>query len=365
MLSNMIKKFNKNGFTLLEVIVAIFVITIGVIGVISVVQRTAAFTSISSSRLQAAYLAQEGIEIARNIRDGNWLEAGGASSFSQKSFVKNNSNSNPLNQIRTSASLIDDPSIILRPNAAGDVTQLGNNSANANWQNVDEATSDGNDTYVYGQYTFYVRDLYNLFDHTTESETINSVTIYILARKDVQVAGGGKTLIKTGGTEYLGAENTLTDSYASYSTTYTTNPQAGGAWTWAQIDALQAGVALRTGINYWSYCTQVYVEVNYTGVPPPPPPPPPPSVPWDDGLPPGDWEVTYQSQSLESYQGRYLNIDSNGFYSYLTGETTKFKRKITIQKPSPDILNVQVEVTWSDRGAPYSLTAKENLYKWR
>ena len=63
------------GFTLLEVLVAIFVITVGLIGVMTVLQMTMFLTSISSSRLTAAYLAQEGIEIVRNVRDTNWLEA--------------------------------------------------------------------------------------------------------------------------------------------------------------------------------------------------------------------------------------------------------------------------------------------------
>ncbi len=66
--------FNKS-FTLIEIIVATFLITVGTVGAFALIQRTVAFTAISSSRLVAANLAQEGIEIVRNIRDGNWLEA--------------------------------------------------------------------------------------------------------------------------------------------------------------------------------------------------------------------------------------------------------------------------------------------------
>lgn len=62
------------GFTLLEVLLAISLITVGILGVFILIQRTVAFTSVSSNRLIAAYLAQEGIEIVRNIRDTNWLE---------------------------------------------------------------------------------------------------------------------------------------------------------------------------------------------------------------------------------------------------------------------------------------------------
>lgn len=64
----------KNGFTLVEVLTAIFVILVGVVGTMATIQQTLAYTSLSASRLVASYLAQEGIEIVRNFRDGNWLE---------------------------------------------------------------------------------------------------------------------------------------------------------------------------------------------------------------------------------------------------------------------------------------------------
>lgn len=62
------------SFTLIEALIALFVLTTGVIGVFALIQRTVAFSSISNSQLVATYLAQEGIEIIRNIRDTNYLE---------------------------------------------------------------------------------------------------------------------------------------------------------------------------------------------------------------------------------------------------------------------------------------------------
>ncbi len=62
------------AFTLIEATVAIFLLTVGTVGAFSLAQKTIAFTSVSSSQLVAAYLAQEGIEIIRNIRDTNYLE---------------------------------------------------------------------------------------------------------------------------------------------------------------------------------------------------------------------------------------------------------------------------------------------------
>ena len=62
------------GFTLLEVMMAVFVVTVGIIGIFTVIQNLSIQSSYSSNRLIAIYLAQEGMEIIRNVRDTNWLE---------------------------------------------------------------------------------------------------------------------------------------------------------------------------------------------------------------------------------------------------------------------------------------------------
>ncbi len=67
----------KKGFTIIELMAAIIVIAIGILGAYSVVQRVFTITSSASHRLTAAYLAQEGIENVRNIRDNNWIQKKG------------------------------------------------------------------------------------------------------------------------------------------------------------------------------------------------------------------------------------------------------------------------------------------------
>jgi len=62
------------SFTLIEVLAAIFLITVGVMGALIVINQTTVFTQVTSSRLVASYLAQEGIEIVKNIRDTNFLK---------------------------------------------------------------------------------------------------------------------------------------------------------------------------------------------------------------------------------------------------------------------------------------------------
>jgi hypothetical protein len=62
------------AFTLIEVIVATFIITVGIGGVFALIQKTISDTSLLADRLTATYLAQEGIEIVKNIRDTNFLK---------------------------------------------------------------------------------------------------------------------------------------------------------------------------------------------------------------------------------------------------------------------------------------------------
>ena len=67
-------RYMKNSFTIIEVMMAIFVLTVAVGGSFALIQQTLVAASLNQSRLTAYYLAQEGIEIVRNIRDSNWLE---------------------------------------------------------------------------------------------------------------------------------------------------------------------------------------------------------------------------------------------------------------------------------------------------
>ncbi len=85
---------------------------------------------------------------------------------------------------------------------------------------------------------------------------------------------------------------------------------------------------------------------------------------WGEGLQTGDREADYKSKNLQlAYQGRYLNIDSDGFYSYSDGAPTKFKRRINISISS-DVINVLVEVQWEERGRTHSISGQEKLYNW-
>lgn len=64
---------SRAGFTLVEVVVALFIIIIGVTALFGLINLTISYTSVNSTNLQAAFLAKEGIEIVKNIRDSNFL----------------------------------------------------------------------------------------------------------------------------------------------------------------------------------------------------------------------------------------------------------------------------------------------------
>jgi prepilin-type N-terminal cleavage/methylation domain-containing protein len=65
---------NNKGFTLLEVIAAIFILTVGAGASFALIQQTLSAASLVEDRLIASYLAQEGVEVVKNIRDQTWLE---------------------------------------------------------------------------------------------------------------------------------------------------------------------------------------------------------------------------------------------------------------------------------------------------
>ena len=69
-----IKSKTEFGFSILEVIIAIFIISMGLIGVLSLVVQNVQVQYINKNNLIASQLAQEGIELVRNIRDNNWLD---------------------------------------------------------------------------------------------------------------------------------------------------------------------------------------------------------------------------------------------------------------------------------------------------
>jgi prepilin-type N-terminal cleavage/methylation domain-containing protein len=64
---------NNRGFTLMEVLVVVSIVTMGLLGVSSLSLQNVQVQSVNNEELVASLLAQEGIELVRNIRDRNWI----------------------------------------------------------------------------------------------------------------------------------------------------------------------------------------------------------------------------------------------------------------------------------------------------
>lgn len=67
---------NNIGISILEVVVAIMIIAMGLVGVLSLVIQNIKAQYINKNVLIASGLAGEGLELVRNVRDLNWLTVG-------------------------------------------------------------------------------------------------------------------------------------------------------------------------------------------------------------------------------------------------------------------------------------------------
>lgn len=66
---------HKRGFTLIEMVISVFMITVAVVGIVQLTTKYIQNTKYEKESYIAALLAQEGVEIIKNIRDANWVES--------------------------------------------------------------------------------------------------------------------------------------------------------------------------------------------------------------------------------------------------------------------------------------------------
>ncbi len=69
----MFRSYKRKAFSLLEILAAIFVLMVGLLSITNVVFSSILQHRLNRDQLVASYLAQEGIELIRNMRDTNWL----------------------------------------------------------------------------------------------------------------------------------------------------------------------------------------------------------------------------------------------------------------------------------------------------
>lgn len=162
--------------------------------------------------------------------------------------------------------------IILRPNGAGVLTEHSRSEGSTNWENVDEAVSDGDTTIIVNNAIAVKKDLYTIESSGISGDSvINSVTVYAVS-KIVNFVKGNHYIglgIRENSTNTFSSNQSLTTSYATYSNTWSTRP-SGGSWAKSDIDSIQIGVNTENveDNSFNLHVTQVYVEIDYT--PPPP-----------------------------------------------------------------------------------------------
>lgn len=65
-------KRQQPGFTLVEILAVLFVVSVGLIGVLSLIVQNIQSQNINKRTIAAYQLAQEGLELIRKVRDTNW-----------------------------------------------------------------------------------------------------------------------------------------------------------------------------------------------------------------------------------------------------------------------------------------------------
>ena len=156
---------------------------------------------------------------------------------------------------------------VIRPSGAGDyenIVQSSGCSAGSHWQCVDEAVTDDGTTYLRQDNTGQQKDALALENPDIPAgATIDSVTVVFRARDNVADQGTAQPFLRLSGGETAGTAVNLTGSWATYRETLAR--PGGGAWSVADLNALQAVIGLaRVGATDQADATQIYCEVRFT-----------------------------------------------------------------------------------------------------
>jgi hypothetical protein len=131
--------------------------------------------------------------------------------------------------------------VTLRPDGAGDRTQLAPVGGTTNWDNVNDPIHTGTD--YNASNTDGQGDLYTT-ENLPASVGVSFVQQTSFARKNTTAAKSLAHIMKIGGTEYAQTAIPLDTSFAALSNVIEQNP-AGGAWDSTALNAAQIGVEVR------------------------------------------------------------------------------------------------------------------------
>lgn len=133
----------------------------------------------------------------------------------------------------------------IKPNGAGNYTQLTPTGSATNWQNVDElpfSSVDYNSSSTPGQ-----KDTYTYGNLTATTGTIIGSVIHFAALKNAAGFIKGRRVIRISGTDYNGADTpSLSGTVRYFSEILATSPATAAAWTISEVNALEAGFEVRS-----------------------------------------------------------------------------------------------------------------------
>jgi len=161
----------------------------------------------------------------------------------------------------------------LVPDGAGDYTNINSQqpSSTYHWDKVDDTPGapDESSTYIYTTNNTPTpqKDAYTLSSSGIPSDSIiNNVTVYFRIRTNLKAGTAYCTpYLRLGTDETTGTQRTEGDADWTTFNEVLSRP-GGGDWQYSDLEDLQVVVGLRTTSEYQSWCTQVYVVVNYTPV---------------------------------------------------------------------------------------------------
>ena len=154
--------------------------------------------------------------------------------------------------------------LIIRPTSDVSKTYWTGTGDSSNlYANVDESSKNESD---YNQIVTSTHPiLYGFANHTTESGTINKITLKSYLKKSGDDNDLFKRCIKIGSTIYYSSQFYLTTSYVLHTWEMTVKPSNSEAWAWDDVDAFIGGSIISGQVG--KYCNlldcMTWAEVEY------------------------------------------------------------------------------------------------------
>lgn len=129
----------------------------------------------------------------------------------------------------------------LFPTGVGNSSGFAATGAATGWQATKDVNPDEDATYS-GSAVVGTTDTYTFGNLASSAVTVKGVQIGIRGRKDDALSRAVAPVVRHSGTDYVGTNQTLTNSYVDNAQVYETNPGTGSAWVGTDVDAAEIGV---------------------------------------------------------------------------------------------------------------------------